>query len=102
MLSPGRGLLQFPHKPFSGDSQRHGGDGMAFDAKTSEMVRKAVADERYDLLYVMVPADDGGETYEMKCKICGEFGNILASVFVHAQGCPVDTEEKRLSQRAQK
>jgi hypothetical protein len=68
---------------------------MAFDAKTSEMVRKAVADGRYDLLYVMVPADDGGQTYEMKCKICGEFGNILAAKFIHAQDCPVDIEEQR-------
>ncbi len=75
---------------------------MLFDAKILEMVRTAIAEGRYDLLYVMVPADDGGQTYEMKCKICGEFGNILASKFSHAQGCPVDTEEKRLSQRAQK
>jgi len=53
---------------------------MFFDAEISEMVRKAVAEGRYDLLYVMVPAMDGGQTYEMKCKICGEFGNILASI----------------------
>jgi hypothetical protein len=58
---------------------------MLFDAKASEMVRKAVAEKRYDLLYVMVPADDGGQTYEMKCKICGEFGNILADKFSHAK-----------------
>jgi hypothetical protein len=70
---------------------------MLFDAKTVEMVRNAVAEGRYDLLYVMVPAIDGGQTYEMKCKICGEFGNILASKFSHAQGCPVDGEEKRSS-----
>jgi hypothetical protein len=75
---------------------------MFFDAEISEMVRKAVAEGRYDLLYVMVPAMDGGQTYEMKCKICGEFGNILASTFSHAEGCPVDTEEKRSSQRVQK
>ena len=56
---------------------------MTFAAK--EMVRKAVAEGRYDLLYVMVPADDGGQTYEMKCKICGEFGNILANKFSHAK-----------------
>jgi hypothetical protein len=36
----------------------------------------------------------GGQTFEMKCKICGEFGNILASTFEHAAGCPVDTEER--------
>jgi len=71
---------------------------MAFDAKTIEMVREAVAQGRYDLLYVMVPADDGGETYEMKCKICGEFGNILAAVFTHAPECPVEIAEK-LSRR---
>jgi hypothetical protein len=70
---------------------------MLFDAETVKMVRKAVADRRYDLLYVMVPAIDGGQTYEMKCKICGEFDNILASKFSHAQGCPVDGEEKRSS-----
>ena len=68
---------------------------MAFDAETFEFVRTAIADQRYDLLYVMVPADDGGQSYEMKCKICGEFGNILASEFVHAPDCPVDIEEKR-------
>ena len=73
---------------------------MSFDAEISDMVRKAVAEGRYDLLYVMVPADDGGQTYEMKCKICGEFGNILASHFIHAQDCPVDIEEKRSTQRS--
>jgi hypothetical protein len=73
---------------------------MAFDPETLEMVRKAVAEGRYDLLYVMVPAMDGGQTYEMKCKICGEFGNILASTFSHAEGCPVDREER--SQRVRK
>jgi hypothetical protein len=74
---------------------------MIFDAKTSQMVRKAVAEGRYDLLYVMVPTDDGGQTYEMKCKICGEFGNILANTFIHAQDCPVETEEKRRFRRGQ-
>ena len=68
---------------------------MVFDAKTIEMVRKAVTDGRYDVLYEMVPAGDGGQSYEMKCKICGEFGNILASKFSHMPGCPVDTEDKR-------
>jgi hypothetical protein len=66
---------------------------MLFDARITEMVRKAVAEGRYDLLYEMVPADDGGETYEMKCKICGEFGNVLAHRFSHAQGCPVGAEK---------
>jgi hypothetical protein len=72
---------------------------MSFDAETVAMARKAVAEGRYDLLYVMVPADDGGQTYEMKCKICGEFGNILASRFVHAPDCPVPAEEQRLRER---
>ena len=69
---------------------------LRFNAATAEMVRKAVREQRWDLLYVMVPADDGGQTYEMRCKICQELGNILASKFVHAPGCPVDTEDKRL------
>ncbi len=72
---------------------------MSFDRATSEMVRKAVAEGRYELLYAMVPADDGGQSYEMKCQICGEFGNILASKFCHAKDCPVDIEEKKLSVR---
>ena len=75
---------------------------MLFDAKTIEMVRKAVADGRYDVLYEMVPAGDGGQSYEMKCKICGEFGNILASTFTHAEGCPVNSEEKRTSRPMRK
>ena len=69
---------------------------MSFSTETSDMVAKAVAEGRWDLLYVMVPADDGGQTYEMKCKICGEFGNILASRFVHADMCPVEIEERKL------
>ena len=73
-----------------------------FDAKTLEMARKALAEGRYDLLYVMVPTDDGGASYEMKCRICGEFGNILASEFRHAPGCPVDNAGARSSQRARK
>jgi hypothetical protein len=68
---------------------------MPFSAETSEMVARAVAENRWDLLYVMVPADDGGQTFEMKCKICGEFGNILASRFIHADHCPVDVEERK-------
>lgn len=73
-----------------------------FGNKVSEMVRKAVTEERYDLLYEMVPADDGGQTYEMKCKICGELGNIMAGKFKHAQGCPVDNEEKRSRMQGKK
>jgi hypothetical protein len=32
----------------------------------------------------------------------GRSGGFLASTFSHAEGCPVDTEEKRSSQRVQK
>jgi hypothetical protein len=66
-----------------------------FDSATVEMVRKAVAEGRHDLLYVMVPEMYGGQSYEMRCKICNESGNILASTFSHAEGCPVDTEKER-------
>jgi hypothetical protein len=66
------------------------------------MVRKALVEGRYDLLYVMVTADDGGQAYEMKCRICGEFGNILSSTFRHAEGCPVDAEGGRSFQRVRK
>ena len=67
-----------------------------FDSAIVEMVRRAVRERRWDLLYVMVPADDGGQSYEMKCKVCGEFGNILASKFVHDDACPVAAEENKL------
>lgn len=73
-----------------------------FEAEVVEKVRKAVKERRWDLLYVMVPRDDGGQSYEMKCKICGEFGNILASGFVHAPKCPVDVEERKLFNSEQK
>jgi hypothetical protein len=69
---------------------------MVFSSDVIEMVREAVAKQQWHLLYTMVPADDGGQTYEMKCKICGEFGNILASRFLHDADCPVDIEEKCL------
>jgi hypothetical protein len=70
--------------------------GMQFDRETQEMVQKAVAEGQWYLLYTMVPAMDGGQTHEIKCKICGEFGNILARhPVIHAQGCPVDLEEKK-------
>jgi hypothetical protein len=75
---------------------------MFFGNKVSKMVRKAVAEGRYDQLYEMVPADDGGQTYEMKCKICGELGNVLASKFEHAKGCPVDIEEKKIHMQEEK
>jgi hypothetical protein len=44
--------------------------------------------------YVMIPADDGGQSFEMRCTVCGESGNILASRFVHAQDCPINDEQK--------
>ena len=75
---------------------------MEFDIQTIEMVREAVANGRYDLLYTMVPADDGGQTYEMKCKICGEFGNILASRFIHDPDCPVEIAEEHARRSIQK
>ncbi|MGP0058367.1 MAG: hypothetical protein ACLPID_03655 [Beijerinckiaceae bacterium] len=68
---------------------------MPFDREIHAMVQKAVAEGQWRLLYEMVPAMDGGQSYEMKCKICGEFGNIMASVFDHAQGCPVGLEEEK-------
>jgi hypothetical protein len=76
--------------------------GMAFDAKTHDEVREAVAEGQWRLLYEMVPAMDGGQSYEMKCKICGEFGNIMASEFRHAQSCPVDIEERKSKQPGRK
>ncbi len=69
-------------------------------ASVVEMVRNAIRDGQWHLLYVMVPADDGGQSYEMKCKICGEFGNILAGKFVHDEGCPVAAEEGKLYGRS--
>jgi hypothetical protein len=74
---------------------------MPYDSAVCGMIRQAVADGRDDLLYAMVPADDGGQSYEMKCKICGELDNILASRFRHADDdCPVVDAEKRLREQA--
>jgi hypothetical protein len=70
--------------------------GEVFDVATVEMVRKAFAAGMGDAFYIMVRADDGGQTYEMKCTLCGEFGNILASRFRHADGCPVEIEERNM------
>ena len=70
------------------------------DASVIEMVRNTIRDGQWQLLYVMVPADDGGQSYEMKCKICGEFGNVLAAKFVHDEACPVATEEDKLYGRS--
>lgn len=66
-----------------------------FDPQVVEMVKNAIADGRWNLLYAIVPADDGGQSYEMKCNICGEIGNILAAKFVHARACPVEAQEKK-------
>ena len=69
---------------------------MSFDIETSEMIRRAVAEGRDDLLYAMVSADDGGQTYEMKCQICHALGNVLSSgKFRHSQDCPVALEEEK-------
>ena len=65
---------------------------MAFDNDIIKKVGTAVAAGQRHLLYVMVSADDGGQTFEMKCKICGEFGSILARSFDHGPGCPVAIE----------
>ena len=67
---------------------------MAFDNEVHERVRKAVAEGHWHLIYTMVPAMDGGQSYEMKCQICGAFGNVMASTFDHAKDCPVEIEEK--------
>ena len=48
---------------------------MDYDAETIHRVRDAVAGQRYELIYRMMPVDDGGESYEMQCKICGELGS---------------------------
>jgi hypothetical protein len=70
--------------------------GMAgFDDEAADIARKAFAAGQSGSLYVMVPAMDGGQTYEMRCKICGETANILASRFDHADGCPVGMEERK-------
>lgn len=72
---------------------------MEFDSKVRETVRKAVAEGQWHLIYTMVPATFGGQSYEMKCKICGEYGNVMASGFDHADGCPAEIEEKNASKR---
>ena len=65
-----------------------------FDDQVVEWVRNAVREQRWDLIYAMTPADDGGQSYEMKCLICGALGNILAAVFVHDDDCPVMKESR--------
>jgi hypothetical protein len=41
---------------------------MDYDAETIHRVRDAVAGQRYELIYRMMPVDDGGESYEMQCR----------------------------------
>ena len=72
---------------------------MDYDAETIHRVRDAVAGQRYELIYRMMPVDDGGESYEMQCKICGELGNVLAKEFVHGENCPVPIEEAKRETR---
>lgn len=74
---------------------------MTFDSSIIRKVREAVAQGQWHLLYVMVPADDGGQTFEMKCEVCKEFGNILARTFDHDPACPVAIEEKEMLRRKQ-
>ncbi len=53
-------------------------------------MRKAIREGRWDLIFAMVPAVDGGQSYEMKCSVCDWSGNILASKFTHKAGCLVE------------
>jgi hypothetical protein len=48
-----------------------------------------VTGERY---YRMLPTDDGGESYQMECKLCKAQGNILARKFIHEDNCPLKDE----------
>lgn len=40
----------------------------------------------------MLPTDDGGESYQMECKLCKAQGNILARKFIHEDNCPLKDE----------
>ena len=68
-----------------------------FSWATRRAVRRTIA--RGGNFYEMVPAMDGGQTYEMTCKICGEYGNVMASGFDHARFCPVGVDEARPPRR---
>jgi hypothetical protein len=72
---------------------------MDYDAETIRKVRNAVTQQRHDLLYKMMPADDGGASYEIRCMICGERDNVLAKYFAHGDNCPVPTEEAKLAKK---
>ena len=71
----------------------------AYDRQTWAKVRRAVAIGDYTQLWVMVPAMDGGESYEMRCEICGGYGNVMGGPFYHRDGCPVPIEEAREHRR---
>jgi hypothetical protein len=46
--------------------------------------------------YRMLPADDGGQSYQMECKFCKEWGNIMQrDPFVHTADCPAGKLEKK-------
>ncbi len=46
--------------------------------------------------YRMLPADDGGQSYQMECKFCKEWGNIMQrDLFVHTADCPAGKLEKK-------
>ena len=37
--------------------------------------------------YRMLPADDGGQTYRMECKVCKAEGSVMGK-FIHEKKCP--------------
>ncbi len=67
----------------------------AYDPETWSKVRRAIASGDYTQLWTMIPAMDGGQSYEMACKICGGYGNAMGGPFYHEDGCPVPVEEAR-------
>ena len=43
----------------------------------------------------MLPTDDGGESYQMECEFCKEWGNVMQSApFRHAADCPAGKLEQ--------
>jgi hypothetical protein len=48
--------------------------------------------------YRMLPTDDGGQSYQMECVFCKEWGNIMSrNPFAHTADCPAGIREKQLS-----
>jgi hypothetical protein len=46
----------------------------------------------------MLPTDDGGQSYQMECVFCKEWGNIMSrNPFAHTADCPAGIREKQLS-----